>query len=125
MITINSLIKEYNSRNKSVLALDNVSINIPSGSIFGIIGKSGSGKSTLLQIVGAMEKPTSGSIVVDGFSIEKMNKTNLSKFRREKIGFVFQSFYLQNYLNVYENVELPMIGKNIKSFEKKIEFIKF
>lgn len=109
--------KNYGSGENEVKALDDVSINIERGSFVAIVGTSGSGKSTLLHILGGLDKPTSGKIIVDDTDLSELSGDALCIFRRRKIGFVFQSFNLVPVLNVYENIVLPveLDGKKIES----------
>jgi len=109
--------KNYGSGENEVKALDDVSINIERGSFVAIVGTSGSGKSTLLHMLGGLDKPTSGKIIVDDTDLSELSGDALCIFRRRKIGFVFQSFNLVPVLNVYENIVLPveLDGKKIES----------
>ena len=91
-----------------VKALDNVNINVERGELIGVVGKSGSGKSTLLNMLGALDRPTSGSIEIGGQDISKMNDEQLTVMRRSKIGFIFQNYNLIPVLNVYENIVMPI-----------------
>ncbi|MCD6572525.1 MAG: ABC transporter ATP-binding protein [Thermoplasmata archaeon] len=105
--TVN-LTKVYERGGKKVHALSDVNLQINRGDYVAIMGTSGSGKTTLLNMLGCLDKPTSGSVILDGVDITKMNESELSKIRRDKIGFVFQAFNLIPILNAIENVELPM-----------------
>lgn len=100
--------KYYGEGNNLVKALDGVSLSIEEGELVAIVGCSGSGKSTLLHMLGGLDYPTSGTVHVAGKDIFKLNETELTIFRRRKIGFVFQSYNLVPILNVYENIVLPM-----------------
>ncbi len=103
-----SLCKTYGSGENEVKALDNVSISIADGEFVSIIGTSGSGKSTLLNMLGGLDRATSGKVTVAGKDIFSMNDENLTIFRRRNIGFVFQNYNLVPILNVYENIVLPI-----------------
>jgi len=103
-----SLCKTYGSGENEVKALDNVSISIADGEFVSIIGTSGSGKSTLLNMLGGLDRATSGKVTVAGKDIFSMNDENLTIFRRRNIGFVFQNYNLVPVLNVYENIVLPI-----------------
>ncbi len=100
------LIKEYKSNNNTLRAIDDVSFSIQEGKIVVILGPSGAGKSTLLNLIGGMDSITKGSLVVDGQDISNYNKQELSQYRRELIGFVFQFYNLMPNLTAKENVEL-------------------
>lgn len=109
MITIKNLTKIYGDDTTKVVAVDDISIEIPSGKFVAIVGESGSGKSTLLNLIGALDTATSGSIDVDGEKLEDMNKNQLAEFRNKKLGFVFQSYNLDLDFTVLENVEMPLL----------------
>ncbi|MBP5624899.1 MAG: ABC transporter ATP-binding protein [Lachnospiraceae bacterium] len=102
------LIKIYGSGENSVHALDGVDLSVDKGEFVAIVGTSGSGKSTLLHMLGGLDRPTSGEVIVDGIPIFGLKDDELTIFRRRKIGFVFQAFNLVPVLNVYENVILPI-----------------
>lgn len=106
--------KYYQMEAATVKALDGVSLSISKGEFAAIVGKSGSGKSTLLHILGGLDYPTKGEVTVDGRDISRMSKDALTIFRRRKIGFVFQSYNLLQYMNVYENIVLPIKLDGIK-----------
>jgi putative ABC transport system ATP-binding protein len=108
MLQVNELKKIFKSGDTNVMAVDNVSFNVPDGKFVSIVGRSGSGKSTLLSLLGALDKPTSGSIVVGEKDITKLHDHDLIKYRGRKIGFVFQSYNLVPNLTALENVMLPM-----------------
>ena len=101
------LVKIYGSGNSAVHALDGISLSVAKGEFVAIVGTSGSGKSTLLHMLGGLDRPTSGSVVVDGQEIFSLSDEALTIFRRRKIGFVFQNYNLVPVLNVYENIVLP------------------
>ena len=100
--------KIYGSGDTEVKALDGVNLSVENGEFVAIVGTSGSGKSTLLHMLGGLDRPTSGSVVVDGKDIFRLKDEALTIFRRRKIGFVFQSYNLVPVLNVYENIVLPV-----------------
>lgn len=100
--------KYYGKGDTLVKALDGVDMDVEKGEFVSIVGTSGSGKSTLLHMLGGLDLPTSGKVLVEGKDISKLNEEQLTIFRRRKIGFVFQSFNLVPVLNVYENIVLPV-----------------
>lgn len=102
------LTKHYGSGDTLVKALDGVSLQVEQGELISIVGTSGSGKSTLLHMLGGLDRPTEGKVLIDGTPIFNLKDDELTIFRRRKIGFVFQSYNLVPVLNVYENVVLPI-----------------
>jgi putative ABC transport system ATP-binding protein len=109
LVEILDLHKMYRTREVSFEALRGVSLEINAGDYVAIMGPSGSGKSTLLHLVGGLDQPTAGSVLIDGHPLEEMDQTALAKFRRTHIGFVFQFFNLIDNLTVQANVELPAL----------------
>lgn len=103
------LMKHYKVGKQEIKALDKVSIDIHEGEFVAFTGPSGSGKSTLLQLIGGLDKPSEGTITVDGHELSKLNDHALSSFRNQTIGFVFQFFYLQPFLNLKTNLAVPAI----------------
>ncbi|TGE34733.1 ABC transporter ATP-binding protein [Desulfosporosinus fructosivorans] len=99
--------KQYGSGETAVHALDGVNLSVENGEFVAIVGTSGSGKSTLLHMLGGLDRPTSGGVIVDGQAIFSLKDEALTIFRRRKIGFVFQNYNLVPVLNVYENIVLP------------------
>ena len=108
LIELNNLSKNYNSGEECVMALADAHLNIERGEFISVMGPSGSGKSTLLTILGGLNHPTKGDVVVDEIPIYKLSLEKLADFRREYLGFIFQSFQLIPYLTVIENVMLPL-----------------
>ena len=102
------LCKYYGSGDNLVKAADHINLQIRQGEFVSIVGKSGSGKSTLLHMLGALDNPTSGKVFLDGEDISSFKEDALSKIRRRKIGFIFQSYNLISSLNVWENIVLPL-----------------
>ncbi len=102
------LVKIYGEEPNLVKALDNISIEINEGEFVAIIGTSGSGKSTLLNMLGGLDKPTSGEIIISNKLLSKLSDEELTIFRRRNIGFIFQNYNLVPILNVYENIVLPI-----------------
>lgn len=108
ILQTNNLKKYYDNNSAIVKALDGVNLTVEHGDFVSIVGTSGSGKSTLLHMLGGLDTPTSGSVIVDGKELSKMNDEQLTIFRRRNIGFVFQNYNLVPILNVYENIVLPV-----------------
>lgn len=108
ILSASNLKKIYGKGNTKVHALDNVSLSVNKGEFLAIVGTSGSGKSTLLNMLGGLDKPDCGSVVIDGKELQNMKDEEVTIFRRRKIGFVFQAFNLVPVLNVYDNITLPI-----------------
>ena len=108
IICVNDLYKLYRIGDTAVRALNGVSFSIREGEFCAIVGTSGSGKSTLLNMLAGLERPTRGEVVISGRHIEKLREDELVKFRRENVGFMFQSFHLLGTMNALENVALPL-----------------
>lgn len=108
VLKINDLVKHYNDGSTIVKAVDHTNLEVRKGEFVAIIGKSGSGKSTLLNLIGGLDRPDSGAIYIDGKNVFEMKDEELAVFRRQKIGFIFQSYNLIPSLNVWENVVLPL-----------------
>jgi len=108
ILSTHNLTKTYGTGDNVVHALTDVSLEIEDGKFVSIIGSSGSGKSTLLNLLGGLDRPTSGDVILDGKAIFEMDDEALTIFRRRKIGFVFQNYNLVPILNVYENIVLPI-----------------
>ncbi|EOS78659.1 ABC transporter ATP-binding protein [Lachnospiraceae bacterium 10-1] len=109
LLEVNNICKTYGSGETAVKALKNVSFSVPKGEYVAIVGESGSGKSTLLNIIGALDAPTSGRVMIDGKEIFSMNDRKLTVFRRRNIGFIFQAFNLVPELTVEQNIIFPML----------------
>lgn len=129
VIETKDLYKIYKVGTNKVRALNGVNLKIYEGEFVAIIGTSGSGKSTLLNMLAGLEKPTKGSIMVAGKHIEKYSENQLVKFRRENVGFIFQSFNLMPTMNAIENVAMPLMFKGVpkdirlKRAKKMIELV--
>ena len=123
ILSTHDLTKIYGNGDNEVHALSHVSLDIEEGTFVSIIGSSGSGKSTLLNLLGGLDRPTSGEVIVDGKSIFEMRDEELTIFRRRKIGFVFQNYNLMPILNVYENIVLPIELDGAKIDEAYVERI--
>ena len=108
ILETNQLCKFYGTKENQVKAVNNVNIKINQGEFITIVGKSGSGKSTLLHMLGGLDMPTKGNVIISGKDIYKMKEDQLAIFRRRKIGFIFQAFNLVSALNVWENIVLPL-----------------
>lgn len=119
MITVKDLTKTFQSGDTTVTAVRGLSFNIPEGKFVSIIGKSGSGKSTLLSLLGALDRPSKGSIEIAGHDIAKLSDASLVDYRRKKIGFVFQSYNLIPNLTALENVMLPMSFNGVVAGARK------
>lgn len=124
MIEVNGVSKSYRMGKEVVVALNNVSLKIEKGEFIAIIGPSGSGKSTLMHIIGGLDSPTAGNIIIEGNDIGKLKDKKLSKYRNEKIGFVFQAFNLENSQTAIENVMMPLIFAGISKKERKERALK-
>lgn len=108
ILETNQLCKFYGTNENQVKVVNNVNIQIKQGEFVAIIGKSGSGKSTLLHMLGGLDTPTKGNVILSGKDMYQMNEDKLAVFRRRKIGFIFQAFNLVSSINVWENIVLPL-----------------
>lgn len=118
VLSVQNLVKVYKLGKQHITVLDSVSFDIHKGELIAITGASGSGKSTLLQLLGGLDKPTSGEVLIEGTSLAKLSDGNLSKFRRQTIGFVFQFFYLQPFLKLRRNLEVTGMFARTKRPER-------
>jgi len=118
MIKISNLTKNFKSGDINVRAVNDVSFSVPTGKFVSIVGRSGSGKSTLLSLLGALDKPSSGSIEIEGTDITKLRDHELIKYRGQAIGFVFQNYNLVPNLTAIENVMLPMEYAKVHKTER-------
>jgi putative ABC transport system ATP-binding protein len=109
ILSLQNVVKDYFTDGQRVPALADVSLNVSAGEFIALVGRSGCGKSTLLNLAGAMDFPTSGTVTIDGQTTTSLDDTGLTRLRRDKVGFVFQSFQLLHTLTVLENVELPLL----------------
>lgn len=119
LIDIRNVYKIYEAGGEKVYANDNVSLKIDRGEFVAIVGKSGSGKSTLMNIIGALDKPTSGHYFLNGKDTSEMSDDELADIRNQTIGFVFQQYNLLPKLTLLENVELPLLYRGVKASERK------
>jgi putative ABC transport system ATP-binding protein len=109
ILSLQNVSKDYLTDGQPVHALNGLSLNVERGEFVALVGRSGCGKSTLLNLAGAMDFPTSGKVLLDGVSTSSLKDSGLTKLRRERVGFIFQSFQLLHTLTVFENVELPLL----------------
>ena len=125
ILKIEKIEKYYGNKSSLTKAIDNISFEIEKGEFFAIMGSSGSGKTTLLNCISSIDKVTSGHIYVSGEDITKLKGNDLNKFRREKLGFIFQDFNLLDTLTGYENIALALSiqNKSVKEIEEKINDI--
>ncbi|MBI5637763.1 MAG: ABC transporter ATP-binding protein [Nitrospinae bacterium] len=118
-IRLNSVSKEYKLGQTTVHALHQASLVVAQGEFVALVGPSGSGKSTLLHLMGALDQPTSGEILMDGVQVNRLDDDRLAQIRRDNIGFIFQSFNLIPVLSVYGNVEFPLVLKKVSKEERR------
>ena len=123
ILSVRKLKKYYNTGENTVKALDGIDLDICKGEFLAVVGTSGSGKSTLLHMLGGLDNPTSGEIIIDGRNISGLSRDELTVYRRRKIGFVFQNYNLLPLMNVYENIVLPIKLDGIKPDDDYVEEI--
>ena len=123
ILSVRNLKKYYNTGEITVKALDGIDLDICKGEFLAVVGTSGSGKSTLLHMLGGLDNPTSGEIIIDGRNISGLSRDELTVYRRRKIGFVFQNYNLLPLMNVYENIVLPIKLDGIKPDDDYVEEI--
>ncbi len=119
LIELRNVVKVYRSGSVETIALRGIDLEIYRGDLVAIMGPSGSGKSTLLNIMGLLDRPTKGLVLIDGIDVSKLSDRELAKIRNRKIGFVFQQFNLINRLTVYENIELPLIARGVPPSKRR------
>jgi putative ABC transport system ATP-binding protein len=118
VVIVNNISKTYKMDGIEVTALDNVSLEIIQGEFVSIVGKSGSGKSTLMHIIGALDRPTTGTVFINNQDISKMNESQLATLRNKEVGFVFQAFNLLKRTTAIDNVELPLVYADLHEKER-------
>lgn len=127
ILEVNGLKKVYTTRfgGNKVEALKNVNFSVEDGEYVAIMGESGSGKTTLLNILAALDKPTSGSVVLDGKELTKIKEASIAAFRRDNLGFVFQDFNLLDTFTIADNIYLPLVlaGKSYEEMNKRLKLI--
>lgn len=125
IIKVNEVSKSFGEKENVNLVLDKVSLDIKKGEFVSLMGESGSGKSTLLYIIGGLDKPTDGNVVIDDKDINTLKEKEIAKFRRQDIGFVFQFYNLVQNLTVEENIMLPVVmdGKKEKDYKDRLDKI--
>ena len=119
MIKLENVTKIFRTNEIETMALENMNLEVKKGEFLSIMGPSGCGKSTLLNIMGLLDVPTSGTIQVAGTDTHNMSDREMAAFRNKTLGFVFQSFHLINSLNVLDNVELPLLYRNVSAKERR------
>lgn len=124
MIQIKNITKTYRMGNEKFKALDDVTLDIEKGDFVAIVGQSGSGKSTLMHIIGGIDKPSLGQVLVENENISEFNDKQMSKYRSSKTGFIFQSFNLENKQTALENVMMPLIFSGVAKKQRKEKAMK-
>lgn len=119
MIELINITKIYGKGAEKIIALDDIDFTAENGKFYAILGKSGSGKSTMLNIIGALDRPTSGDLFINGNDIAAYKEKDLAIYRNSMIGFVFQSFYLEPTYTVEDNIALPLLINDVKKKERR------
>lgn len=119
VVAAKNVVKEYKIGRQKIRAVDDISLNIYNGEFVALVGASGSGKSTLLHLLGGLDKANSGEIIINDQKIRDMSDRQLSQFRNQTIGFVFQSFYLQPFLTLRRNIEVASMPQRMRRAERK------
>lgn len=119
ILKVENVSKIYHLEGEEIIALDNISLNINKGEFIAIAGPSGSGKSTLMHIVGLLDNPTSGKIILEGEDVANASEKELAKLRNEHIGFIFQQFNLLPRISALENVEIPLLYGGVSASNRK------
>ena len=123
IVEMRNVSKIYGEKDSKILALHNVNLEIERGSVVAVVGASGSGKSTLLNVIGGVDYPSDGTIIVDGKKITRYNDDELSIFRRRKVGFIFQAYHLIPVLTVEENINLPVLLDHRKPDKEYLDHV--
>ncbi len=123
VLEVDNVMKRYGNDVSGTIALHGTSFSISSGEFVAIVGPSGSGKSTLLNIIGALDRPTSGRVFISGQDLSTMNNVELARLRNEKIGFVFQSFNLIPRMTAMENIALPLMIQGLKPKDRRLRAV--
>ena len=123
IVKTQALKKYYQTGNQTVRALDGVNFEVAEREFVSIVGKSGSGKSTLLHMIGGLDTPSSGTVIVDGLNLETLNSEQLALFRRRKVGFIFQQYYLLPNMSVDKNVKMGADLANNTDYKTVIEAV--
>lgn len=123
MLHVQQLSHTFRNGEEDTPVLKEISFSVSEGEMVALLGSSGSGKSTLLNLMAGLMKPTEGTILIAGKSIERMNENQLAEFRRSNIGFIFQSYELISHLTVRENVELPLVFQGVKPSERRTKSV--
>ena len=124
MIEVKNVTKTYGKKQNAFRALKNVSLTIPDGASVAILGKSGSGKSTLMHAMSGLDRPEKGEVIIDGEDILQLKQRAVDRFRAEKIGFIFQSFFVQGNESVYDNVSLPLEIARVSRNKRKLRVMR-
>ena len=119
MISLANIEKVYRTKTIETLALNNINLDVPKGEFLSIMGPSGCGKSTLLNIMGLLDDPSEGEVVINGTQFKGYTDKQLAKFRNQTLGFIFQSYHLINDLPVVDNVELPLLYRKMSGSERR------
>jgi len=119
MISLNNIEKVYRTDKIETVALNNINLQVKEGEFISVMGPSGCGKSTLLNIIGLLDEPTRGGVQLNGTTITTYRDKQLAKIRNEHLGFIFQSFHLINDLSVVDNVEIPLLYRNLSGAERR------
>jgi putative ABC transport system ATP-binding protein len=119
MISLEGVSKVYRTDRIETLALDRISLNLGAGEFVSIMGPSGCGKSTLLNLIGLLDEPSTGRVLLDGTPVARYKDRQIARLRNENIGFIFQSFHLVADLTVLDNVELPLLYRSVSGAERK------